>query len=184
MPDLYGHRGVREGIGREGDRMPLTMTEEREAKIRFSVNCDYDYGDAERMSGEGQELLAELDAERAAHQQTRDALRDREEELDRLNHIALPKFQKHRERLEEACAELKQRLAQSQEVAGKMAEALHMMVGWYGGLHFNKCPEDDTCVCDGKEMNATVNAALKLYAAHRPTEAKGKKASEPKEGMK
>lgn len=48
---------------------PLTYTKEREAEIRLSMNADYDYGDVERISGEGQELLTELDATREALQQ-------------------------------------------------------------------------------------------------------------------
>ena len=44
---------------------PRTMSAEREAEIRASMIADYDYGDVERISGEGQEVLIELSAERA-----------------------------------------------------------------------------------------------------------------------
>lgn len=49
----------------EQTKAPRTMSTEREAEIRASMTADYDYGDVERISGEGQEVLIELSAERA-----------------------------------------------------------------------------------------------------------------------
>ncbi len=69
-------------------------------------------------------IFRELDAERAAHAETREQLRVLEDELHRLRDIAIPKFQIHRERLEEQLAEAQTLIGKFREVINGIGQAI------------------------------------------------------------
>lgn len=41
-----------------------------------------------------------------------------------------------------------------------MVDALEKYIEWFGGVHEDDCPADDTCDCSGKWINDGVNAAF------------------------
>ncbi len=88
---------------------PLTMSAEREADIRHQDKIAF-------LRTDRTDLLTELDATRAAHAETQEQLRVLEDELHRLRDIAIPKFQVHRERLEEQLAEAQKALTEVRRI--------------------------------------------------------------------
>lgn len=44
--------------------------------------------------------------------------------------------------------------------APDLLEALKEYVEWFGAVHGQDCPADDTCTCIGRGLNARVNAAI------------------------
>lgn len=58
------------------------------------------------------------------------------------------------------------------ELADAALNALRDFVAWHGPAHEINCPEDDTCDCRGRELNARVNRVLEdakaLADQHQP----------------
>lgn len=97
-------------------------------------------------------------------QQTKDALADCQNEMK----LMIPLH----EAVAEKDKEVTRQLAQSQEVASKLAEALKQFVAGepWGFLSCCKCSPTKGCALCGRYYDA--NEALVFYAAHRPAEVK------------